>query len=299
MTHKTFDNAQSSVNGRPATFRTLVKAMSSKTSEDESSPANRYLFKRLQDLQSTGGRLAEACQSMREGRLQAKDLGTKIKSIKLPEATSDETAEGIGVAHGFWASGITRSCILTIEENLDTHDAESAKDQPKTYLDVADKLSRVFKILLETPYGNNGQSLLDVTTVMISSEFARTMRQLGSNIDATGTDHNPHGNSVLLGGKGIQGGMILGATDQETITANISAAHRSVDPALLKALGKPFDFSAQKVRDDLPPAYLRKDYITISSIINSIYQLFDVPESAYWKLDRNEGAAPLLNSLFV
>ena len=52
--------------------------------------------------------------------------------------------------------------------------------------------------------------MFDVTTVMIASEFGRTLRSLDSPIDNTGTNHNQFSNSVLIGGKGIRGGMVIG-----------------------------------------------------------------------------------------
>ncbi len=55
--------------------------------------------------------------------------------------------------------------------------------------------------------------MFDVTTVMVASEFGRTMRGAGLPIDQTGTNHNQFSNSILIGGKGIRAGMVLGASD--------------------------------------------------------------------------------------
>ena len=43
--------------------------------------------------------------------------------------------------------------------------------------------------------------------------FGRTMRAPDMPIAATGTNHNQFANSILLGGKGIRSGLVVGASD--------------------------------------------------------------------------------------
>jgi hypothetical protein len=104
--------------------------------------------------------------------------------------------------------------------------------------------------------------VLDVTTVMIASEFGRTMRARDMPINDTGTNHNQHCNSVLIGGKGVRGGMIIGASDMQTADEQVSKAHLAVDPLLEKSLGLPFDFANMRPRQDKPENFDIADYLT-------------------------------------
>ena len=62
-------------------------------------------------------------------------------------------------------------------------------------------------------------SMLEETTVVVCSEFARTPLLNGDN----GKDHHPW-NSMLLVGKNVRGGVTVGATDrdQEGVKVNFS-----------------------------------------------------------------------------
>ncbi|MGE0616693.1 MAG: DUF1501 domain-containing protein, partial [Bacteriovoracia bacterium] len=142
-------------------------------------------------------------------------------------------------------------------------------------------------------------SLLDVTTIMVSSEFGRTMRQEGLAIDKTGTDHNPLTNTILLGGKGIRGGCVFGASDFQTPDEKLSPIHQSFDPQKLKLMGRPFDFTSMSARDDLPKTYKASDYLGMSSVANTVYALFGVPEKYHRLLARNEPPAPILSKLLT
>lgn len=159
---------------------------------------------------------------------------------------------------------------------FDTHGVEDARKQEELYSAVTDRIASLFNILAATPYDEGrGVSFLDVTTVVISSEFGRPMRQQQKPIDATGTDHNPLGNSAVIGGKRIKGGLIIGATDAATIDAkgaftDISAAHRALDRDLTKTMGRPFDFRSGKPVSDLPGKFAPDSYITAASLVNTL-----------------------------
>ncbi len=140
---------------------------------------------------------------------------------------------------------------------------------------------------------------LGTYTVMISSEFGRTMRQKNaSDVDSTGTDHNPLSNSVLLAGKGIKAGQVIGASDLMDENTTPSGAHKSLDPALLKLMGCPFDFKTKEVRKDLPTNYEISDYLTNGSVVNSLYRMFNLP-AKYHRLLGRDGSplAPMLTNL--
>jgi hypothetical protein len=64
-------------------------------------------------------------------------------------------------------------------------------------------------------------------------------------------------------------------------------------------MGLPFDFASSKPRSDQPDAFDIKDYLTVGSVINTVYALFDVPKANYRTLRRDLPAAPVLNGLLV
>ena len=98
--------------------------------------------------------------------------------------------------------------------------------------DIVDDFFTTFK---KIPYGNNGASLFDHTTFMVSNEFARTPYLNSSD----GKDHNPLTNSLLFAGKGIQGGQVIGGS--HLITRNQSPISDAYHIAL------PIDYSTGEV----------------------------------------------------
>jgi hypothetical protein len=151
---------------------------------------------------------------------------------------------------------------------------------------------------------------MDVTTVLMTSEFTRTTRQLGSTLAESGTDHNPLSNTVILGGKGIRPNMILGSTDLAQITAkakgkpqgysDASKAHLSLDPELIKKMGKPFDHKSLKVIETLPVVYERSQYLTIEHVVNTLMKAFGVTNKAHYRSlagDRSQTLAATLDGL--
>ena len=64
-------------------------------------------------------------------------------------------------------------------------------------------------------------------------------------------------------------------------------------------MGLPFDFSTLLPRTDRPAGFDIKDYLTIGSVVNTIYALFGVPKDHYRVLRRELPTAPVLNGLLV
>jgi hypothetical protein len=196
--------------------------------------------------------------------------------------------------------GIARGTMFAIanDQQIDNHAPQSARTQAPTYTEVCNRIARVFRFLASTPY-DGAQSLLDVTTVVIGSEFGRTMRQLGQPITDTGTDHNPLSNTILVGGSGIKTGLVIGASDFQSATEALSGAHDALDPARVKAMGRPFDFASGQPRTDLPGEFSPKDYLQVASVVNTVYSLFDVPQDKWRLVERNGDVAPLLSTLIA
>lgn len=90
---------------------------------------------------------------------------------------------------------------------FDTHAGHAGQHMAaqRQFWEGIDKLFTLFK---KTPYGTNGGSLFDHTTFMVTSEFSRTPALNASG----GKDHNPMTNSVLLAGRGVKGGQVVGGS---------------------------------------------------------------------------------------
>ena len=98
-------------------------------------------------------------------------------------------------------------------------------------------------------------------------------------------------------GKGIRAGLVIGASDFREAGERVSGAHLALDPALEKTIGRPFDFATMRPRDDLPESFELADYLTVGSVINTLYSLFKVPKSHYRTLTNGGTIAPVLYGL--
>jgi uncharacterized protein (DUF1501 family) len=293
-------NGGAGVNLTPDTAKALVNSAKSIGAIDSNSPLLKYVGQRLNLAGSGDGRLAKGAREMSAGLTASAPLSDRMRQIEL-ELSGDDLTDTLKVVHQFYKLGITRSALLEIDDhNLDTHDVQSAKEQPELYSKVVADIEKTLKFLAETKLSETSdKSLLDVTTVMITSEFGRTMRQEGSDIANTGTDHNPLGNSLLMAGKSVRGGWIVGATDFAAADEVLSGAHAEVDQNSVKLMGRPIDLETLQVLETKPTTYDNADYLTFASIANSFYRMFGVPEDKYWTLGRNKPAAKILGGGFL
>lgn len=113
-----------------------------------------------------------------------------------------EAAKIIALA---FKNGLSYQGTLIIDRDpaLDTHQNHE-KRHLETQKQVWQEISDIFSLFSSIPFGT--KSLFDVTTFMVTTEFSRTPYLNGSK----GKDHNPFTNSVLLAGRGIQGGTAVG-----------------------------------------------------------------------------------------
>jgi uncharacterized protein (DUF1501 family) len=220
----------------------------------------------------------------------------KLASLSAGNTGESVEKQSIALIAECFRLSLSRAAVYVLPEQFDGHAPELARAQPELFGGAIAKVAALLQGLVDTPYDAK-RSMFDVTTVMIASEFGRTMRAPDMPVDATGTNHNQYSNSILLGGKGIRSGLVVGESDMATVSAEISRAHLAIDPTLEKAVGKPFDFDALRARDDLPEAFNVEDYLTISSVVNTVYSLFDVPAGLHRKAGRDTGAAPVLRGL--
>jgi hypothetical protein len=197
-----------------------------------------------------------------------------------------------------FSAGISQSATITMNyfsitlpdgsvSTIDVHGAQTAQNSKEIYGVVASDLDEIFNYLKTTQF-DDSRSLLDVTTVMITSEFSRTMRQFNVDIDNTGTDHNPLNNTVLLAGKGIKTGMVVGSSDLNEIDeagefANVSGAHISREKILQGGgftterikyiMGSPFDISSMAPKTTQPDDFNVEEYISMPNIVNTLMDM--------------------------
>jgi uncharacterized protein DUF1501 len=281
----------------PPGLRQLVDGVSSL---DGIAPSlDDFLRSESRALGNAAERFGAGVQKLDAATGASKDLQTRIKSIQLGNDI-DPLDQQLAVIREVFKLDIARGAMFSIVEDIafDNHAASAAQAQGPTFVELATRLARVFQYLADTAFDNQ-RSLLDVTTVVIGSEFGRTMRQLGRPIDNTGTDHNPLSNSVLIGGAGIKSGLVLGASDFQSATEPLSGAHQELDPANVKVMGRPFDFATGQVRSDRPGGFVAGDYLQIASVINTVYSLFDVPKDKWRLVERNGEVAPVLTTLLA
>lgn len=231
--------------------------------------------------------------SMLQGLTDSKTLVKLLQTVQPPDQNLSAVVSDVHLMMEFLKRGITRSLHYSpsIGLSLDYHSENDCAKIPETYPIVTGTIADILKTLKSTEF-DSGRSFLDVTTIVVSSEFSRTMRQEGRPIDKTGTDHNPLGNSILIGGKGIKKGCVFGGTDLDSLAnntfTNIPAYHNRFDVGLLKAMGRPIDYAT-----GLPlPVGTVTDYdpdtfITYPSIANTIMDLFQLPKELRWDLGRN------------
>ena len=185
--------------------------------------------------------------------------------------------------------------------NLDTHDSQSAAQMPTIAAGIISDIAEVLRFLKETPFDQT-RSFQDVTTLMVSTEFARTMRQTFTDFERSGNDHNPLNNSIILAGKGIAGGQVIGQSNfrtEEEIAAGAQGAHMAMDSMGLTTMGKVFSYSDGSISDSMPETYTIGDYLNINAVVNSLYTAFDVSPSLQRTNDRNGPPAPVVPGLLA
>ncbi len=244
------------------------------------------------------GRMAAGARLLLSSLDQAPDVQSKLAALRAPSHDLEPEAQSIALISECFRLMLSRSAIYVLRELFDVHDADQAKQQPRLFTDAVEKIAALFRALVNTPFDAK-RSILDVTTVMVASEFGRTMRAPDMPIGETGTNHNQFANSVLLGGKGVRSGLVIGASDLADDKATPSRAHLAMDPALEKVMGRPIDLRTLRLRTDKPDTFNLQDYLTINSVVNTIYSLFSVPKTHYRAIGRNLPEAPVLNRLLV
>ena len=255
-----------------------------------------FIRSRLSANTAPKGRFAAASELMLAGLAGAPIVHRKLALLSVPDPQRSPEEQAFGLIAECFRHSISRSAIYVLPEQFDVHAADQARQQPRLFTDAIGRIATLFRALSETPFDAR-RSMFDVTTVMVASELGRTLRAPGAPIHNTGTNHNQFSNSILIGGKGIRAGLVIGASDLGDETAAVSKAHLALDPTLEKTMGRPIDLATLEVRPDMPAAFDVKDYLTIGSVVNTIYALFGVPKTHYRTLRSDLPAAAVLHGI--
>jgi hypothetical protein len=294
----TINNHSGVVPLQPRSMGGLAKALKQIPPLQAGDKLTEFIRGRLIANSDGSGRMAAAAALMRSGLDKAPRVHHQLAQLIQPSNRLSPEQQTLALIAQCFRLRISRSAIYSPSEYFDVHATEQAKAQPKLFTSAIGKVTTLLKGLVETPFDDR-RSMLDVTTVMVTSEFSRTLRAGEAPVDETGTNHNQFSNSILLGGKGIRNGLVIGASDLRDETDEPSAAHLRLDPVLEKSMGLPFDFSKLAPRTDLPASFDIKDYLTIGSVVNTIYALFGVPKEHYRVLRRELPTAQVLKGLLA
>ena len=242
------------------------------------------------------GMFAEGCRAYADSLVSSGTIASSLAASSVAFSDGEgELTKATRVALSYFKLNLTSAALVfRNNNNFDTHG--DASRSPALFDELIQDLASVFELLSKTPYNvEDGTSMLDVTTVMISSEFGRTHLQSGKSVGATGTDHNPQANMVILAGKSVKGDQVIGSTDLDTLDATgnftaVAPAHRSLDQELLKKFGRPFDFDAGHSSLNLPASYNLNDYISSASVINTVMDLLGISSSNWLGNETRPGA---------
>lgn len=270
----------------------------------DASPLKTFLLNRMLVNGAGKGKLSAAARAMADSFQRMPPLAASLQDLAIDDKNPDDILQAASLIAAMFKGNVTRGAMLVFDtdlsqtQNLDNHDSASAKALPGVITKLMTQLAGVFDTLKATPYDDK-RSVFDVTTVLVGSEFARTMRQTYQPIEESGTDHNPMTNTILVAGKGIKGGQVIGQSDFQSAAEQdkLSGAHLSFDPMKVKAMGRPFDFDKGVPRTDLPAAYQPADFLTFSSVANTIYKIFGAKDAHLRLVERNGPPAKVLGGL--
>ena len=281
---------------------------------DPSSPLGEHLFARAEANAVGDGMFAAGSGHLANGMRASSRLAGALAALSAapPEggAPSGSIAAKVATVLKLFQSGVTRVASIVQSDiggiNPDIHAASPGqKDTIPLFRRYAEELTATIALLKNTTFvDRRGREtpFIDVTTFVVASEFGRTNRTASptTRVGATGTDHNTFSNSILLGGKGIVGGLVVGESDLRDcddagVYRDVSGAHRQLDPRMLQIMGRPFDFEAQRLRTDLPSSFAAADVIGMPSVTNTLFDAFGVPREQHYKIDGR--AAPVLRVL--
>jgi uncharacterized protein (DUF1501 family) len=196
---------------------------------------------RGQDVDDLSSRIAsyELAFRMQSAVPDAVDLTKETKATKELYGLGDPVSAKFGmdclIARRLVERGVRFVQIFTGSAGADDWDNAHAEND-KTHRYMARLVDRPMAGLLKDL---KARGLLDETLVVWGGEFGRTPIADGRYPDKpAGRDHNPYGFTTWLAGGGIQGGRVIGATDEFGFRAVEDRVHvNDLHATILKLLG--------------------------------------------------------------
>jgi uncharacterized protein (DUF1501 family) len=183
-----------------------------------------------------------------------------INMGKLTQETNGAKGQAMIAAQSI-IQGLSQTVSIQLANGIDHHDDDYQTAHSKALRTGFEALADLISLLKNTLDGN-GKPFWDRTTVICTSEFARTpkINQRG------GRDHHL-ASSCLLAGNGIKGNQVIGATtntdfSRELIDFDTGALNPTgleirppdVHATLLKAMGMSYDHISNQEPRILTPA---------------------------------------------
>lgn len=311
----TLTNTGNSVPLAPETAKAFGERLQKLPPFGDETPLKKFLRGRMTAAGKGKGRFSAGSRAMTDAFGRMPELAGALRDLKIevpppptdPNQQQQQTDDAVGSAKligELFKRGVCRSALFVFNtdlnpgQNLDIHGVDDAKTMPDVIPKLLGQLADMLAHLAATPYDDH-RSILDLTTFTVATEFGRTLKQSYPAFDKSGTDHNPLTNTVLIGGKGVKAGLVVGASDLQTLEETGSGAHLAQDKELNKMMGQPFDFATGMPSGLKPDFYREEDYLTYSSVANTVYTLFGAPKDRLRLLRRNAPAAPVISSLLV
>ena len=286
----------------PTLARTLSQLSSSQKTRQ--TPGSQTAANRIDYWTTQTGLFSEGAKQVKSSLADAGYIGEKLAKLKVPENPNPEVERAHLITEVF-KSGLSQRCFIRLPtDGLDVHDPQSCRLMPKRGEDLAKKIAILLDHFASIPIQEgSSESFLDHTTILIASEFGRTMRQAELDIDKCGTDHNALNNQIILAGKGIRGGTVWGSTDLDTLDShgalqNPSPLHFQFDPLKLRVMGKCMDIETGQVLETMPESYDPSQFLTIHSLINALYESWAVPRKHWFQHPATDNIAKPFLSVF-
>ena len=181
------------------------------------------------------------------------------------------------IAAAFLSGAANQSYLASMTGGLDTHSGHE-KVHLKAQTENWEKIAQLLKFFKETPYGTQGESLLDRTTVMVTTEFSRTPALNAGK----GKDHNPMTNSTVLIGRGVKPG-VYGAS--ELISRKKSPTARSI------YMANPISYKDGQVAPtgDIPDGI---DFIFPENVVMTVAEIMGADLSLFRSVDSGVKSIP-------
>lgn len=171
------------------------------------------------------------------------DRGDRLRALR-DGLGARGTLLGLGAQRGLaldaLQTGISRTVMLAVGQNFDTHETNTNQSGSQQFL--FDNLIQLVSALEGRPGQQSGTTMLDETVVLVVSEMGRTPK-LNNSIPVKGKDHWPVTSAMIIG-TDIRGGMAYGGTtskgeaeliDLDTGAIGTGATHRNLEPRHLAA----------------------------------------------------------------